>query len=249
MAKGFRKKVEIWMKARRAEHAYARELTRIARHIGAIVRALFNKNDPESLNQIDTALREYSKVLRPWAKSVSTRMVAEVARRDWKAWKSVSEDMGVLLRKEIETTPIGQRMQQLVNEQVNLITSLPLDAARRVQDLSIKSVYSGDRPAEIVADIMRTGHVTEARARLIARTETGRASTALTQARAEYADSEGYIWRTVKDSDVRPSHRRMEGKFVRWDSPPTLDRLTGHAGSVPNCRCFCEPVFKNYGIK
>jgi uncharacterized protein with gpF-like domain len=34
----------------------------------------------------------------------------------------------------------------------------------------------------------------------------------------------------------------MEGKFVRWDEPPTLDNLTGHAGALPNCRCRPEPV-------
>ena len=34
----------------------------------------------------------------------------------------------------------------------------------------------------------------------------------------------------------------MEGKFVRWDSPPTLDGMTGHAGEFPNDRCYPEPV-------
>ena len=34
----------------------------------------------------------------------------------------------------------------------------------------------------------------------------------------------------------------MEGKFVSWDSPPTLDGMTGHAGEFPYCRCYPEPV-------
>src|SRR6185437_1153848 len=94
----------------------------------------------------------------------------------------------------------------------------------------------------IVPEIMRGGEVSKSKATLIARTETGRALTALTQARAETVGSTSYVWRTVKDSDVRLSHKQMEGKVVDWDSPPTLDGLTGHAGSLPNCRCFAEPI-------
>ncbi|EFO4716945.1 phage head morphogenesis protein, partial [Escherichia coli] len=43
--------------------------------------------------------------------------------------------------------------------------------------------------------------------------------------------------------DVRHSHREMEGKFVEWGKPPTLDGMTGHAGELPNCRCYKEIVF------
>jgi hypothetical protein len=34
----------------------------------------------------------------------------------------------------------------------------------------------------------------------------------------------------------------MEGKYVAWDAPQTLDMMTGHAGEFPNCRCYPEPV-------
>ncbi|HHZ9834772.1 TPA: phage minor head protein, partial [Klebsiella pneumoniae] len=37
-----------------------------------------------------------------------------------------------------------------------------------------------------------------------------------------------------------PSHRKMKDKFVRWDNPPTLDGMTGHAGCLPNCKCWAE---------
>jgi uncharacterized protein with gpF-like domain len=42
---------------------------------------------------------------------------------------------------------------------------------------------------------------------------------------------------------VRESHKAMNGKFVRWDSPPTLsDGTTTHAGQIYNCRCYPDPV-------
>jgi len=83
---------------------------------------------------------------------------------------------------------------------------------------------------------------------MIARTEIGRASTALTQARSLALGSTGYIWRTAEDGDVRHSHAEMEGKFVSWDRPPTLDGLTGHAGALPNCRCYCEVVLPHANV-
>ncbi|EFI2486087.1 phage minor head protein, partial [Escherichia coli] len=61
--------------------------------------------------------------------------------------------------------------------------------------------------------------------------------------RALSIGSNGYIWRTAEDGDVRHSHREMEGKFVEWGKPPTLDGMTGHAGELPNCRCYKEIVF------
>uniref|UniRef100_UPI00255ADB8F DUF6883 domain-containing protein n=1 Tax=Pseudodesulfovibrio pelocollis TaxID=3051432 RepID=UPI00255ADB8F len=73
-------------------------------------------------------------------------------------------------------------------------------------------------------------------------TEVSKAGTALTRARAESVGSEGYIWRTARDGATRPSHRAMEGRFVKWSEPPTLDGMTGHAGEFPNDRCYPEPV-------
>jgi SPP1 gp7 family putative phage head morphogenesis protein len=150
--------------------------------------------------------------------------------------------MSRALRQEIREAPTGQLMQQLLREQVELIKSLPIEAAQRVHQLTMELVSSGGRAAEIVPMILASGDVTISRANTIARTEVGRTATGLTQARAVFVGSEGYQWLTARDRDVRASHRKMEGKFVRWDDPPTLDGLTGHAGALPNCRCTPLPV-------
>lgn len=127
-------------------------------------------------------------------------------------------------------------------EQVRLITSLPTEAAERVHATAREGIVKGWRADQIAAEIMKTGEVTKSRADLIAVTEVGRTSTLLTQARAEHVGSTHYVWRTAQDGDVRPSHKKMEGKVVAWNAPPTLDGLTGHAGALPRCRCYCEPI-------
>lgn len=239
-----RKVRERFSRARIAGVSYERSLRAVARQIGVLVRGMAPGPGvyPSALT---AALQQYAQMLRPWAKSVAERMAAEVAQRDYKAWMSAAREMGSLLTHEIAQTPIGERTREIVNEQVELITSLPLEAAARVQRLAVESISAtGARPKEIAAEILRTEQVTKSRALLIARTESAKASSALTQARAEFVGSEGYIWRTAGDSDVRPLHRKLEGKYFRWDDPPVIGENgeRGHPGTIYNCRCFSEPI-------
>lgn len=170
-------------------------------------------------------------------------MLEDVNHRDRQAWQELAAEMSRELRREIREAPTGEVMRGLLDEQVSLIKSLPLDAAKRVHELTIKGLEDSTRASEIAKEIAASGQVTASRANLIARTEVARSASVLTQARAQNVGSEGYIWRTSGDSDVRHSHKQMNGKFVRWDSPPTLsDGTTTHAGQIYNCRCYPEPV-------
>lgn len=230
-----------WERVRMAENSYAIKLRKLARTIGDIVGA-FPAGDPQAAARIEDILRKYADMITPWAEAVAAGMLADVSRRDEAFWARQTELMGAAMRREIMTAPTGSTLRLLQAEQVKLIRSIPLEAAQRVHKLTEEGLISSARYDGIVQDIRRTTGVTESRATLIARTEVGRASTNLAQARALHVGSEGYIWRTARDSVVRKSHKRMEGKYVRWSAPPTLDKLTGHAGCIPNCRCYPEIV-------
>jgi SPP1 gp7 family putative phage head morphogenesis protein len=170
-------------------------------------------------------------------------MVADIARRNLRAWNETSKDMGRALRRELKSAPTGALLQQLMDESVDLITTLPLTAAQQVHEIVLANLTVGVRASALIPQIIDLGSQSEVAARRIARTETARCAASLTQARAEYVGSEGYIWRTAGDSDVRESHKEMEGKYVRWDTVPKLsDGTQTHAGMIYNCRCFAEPV-------
>jgi SPP1 gp7 family putative phage head morphogenesis protein len=228
--------------ARRAEAQYARQLRGVARAVQHLVIVM--GDDPDRASELEQALRNYSDVLRPWARVAAERMLADVMRRDEAVWKQLGKEMGRALREEIQSAPTGEAMRIAMARQVELITSLPLDAARRVHELATGALYGGARPAEIREQIMLSGHVTRSRADLIARTETSRASTELTKARAEHVGSEGYVWRTAEDARVRDLHKKLAGKFIRWDDPPVAgpNGERAHAGAIFNCRCWCEVV-------
>lgn len=215
----------------------------MAKQVGSIVRGMAPDGAADRTHAIVTALQNYAKLIEPWAESVGKLMVADVAMRDKAMWRARNKEIGRHLAQELDKAPTGATLRRLQQEQVKLITSLPLEAAERVHTLAQEALVSSTRAKEIAAQILSTGDVTESRAKLIARTEVARASSNLVQARSQYAGSDGYIWRTSEDADVRESHSKMEGVYVRWSSPPTLDNMTGHAGALPNCRCFAEPIF------
>lgn len=211
--------------------------------MGLIVKGFSPDGSLKNVTALVAALREYAKTIDPWARSVAAYMLADVARRDKAMWKRTSAEIGKELRREIDQAPTGAILSSLQEQQVTLIKSLPLEAAERVHELSLEGLLSSTRAKQIAQQILATENVSLAKATLIARTEVARVAANLVQARASYAGSDGYIWRTSGDSDVRDSHAEMEGKYVRWSHPPTLDNMKGHAGTLPNCRCFAEPVF------
>ena len=249
---------ERFVRSRKATSAFHTQLTKLGKTIGTIVDKHAPGGKITNIAALRKALTDYSKLLKPWATSLVTKMHAEIDQRDAAAWTQASRAMGQSLRKEIATAPIGQAMRQVMQEQVKLITSLPVEAAERVHKLTIEGVVRGTRSEDVAKAIMESGHVSTSRARLIARTEVARTSSVLTETRARHIGSEGYIWRTSLDPDVRPalnlpakqrahfvgSHRKLEGTYHRWDEPPVSGQHgeRAHPGQIYNCRCWPEPV-------
>lgn len=238
-----RQQRQHWQHVRRAEKQYAVQLRGVARHIGQLAR-LWDPDRPETSAWVIGAMRRYAQQLWPWAKAVSERMQAEVTRRDEVAWARHSAAMGRSLAQEVRSAPTGELMRALLGEQVGLISSLPLEAAARVHEWTVRGLETSERPARVAEMIYASGHVARSRAELIARTEVARTSSKLVEARARHVGSEGYIWRTAGDTDVRPLHKKLNGVFISWDDPPVAGSAgqRAHAGQIYSCRCIPEPV-------
>jgi len=226
---------------RRSEKQYSQSLLAIANQIGEIVSGTYDGSQAGA-DKTSSVLVDYSELIGSWAEMVGQKMFEQVEREEWNQWRSVSEQISAGLRDVVGNTPVGQVAQDIVYRQIQLMKSLPLESADRVRDIqtrAIEAVINGERPDQLYEMIMQTGSVAASRAKMIARTEIGRATGALTQARALSIGSEGYWWR-IEGAGTRPSHRKMKDVFVRWDNPPTLDGMTGHAGCLPNCKCWSE---------
>lgn len=243
-----------WQRSPRLQEEYGRQLRHVAKEVARIVSGF----DPENLiSQIatmpvlDDALRRYSEILAPWAESIAARMADKCDRQDKAIWATIGRSMGAALRHELESAGTGEFQRQWMREQVTLIKSLPLDASLRVHGIVLEGQMESIRFEEVARRIMETQDVTQARATLIARTEVARAATLLTQTRAESVGSEEYVWMTANDGDVRESHRELNGKIFRWDTPPEHREGGGrvyrsHPGCIFNCRCAAIPQIPGY---
>ena len=220
----------------------------VAKQVEELARAFAQPGVSMDMAHLADMLDRYSVLIAPWARAVASRFVAEVARRDEAAWAQYAKGMSRALEAEIRTAPTGEMLRDFLETQVQLITSLPLQAAQRVHELATGQIYSGARYGELVEEIMRTGQVTRNRATMIARTETARVSSALTMVRATHVGSTHYVWRTVRDRRVRSSHKKMEGRVIAWNDPPTPDIGVPpyHAGQIWNCRCFAEVILPDH---
>jgi len=190
-------------------------------------------------------------------------MAQQVYRESGIQWRKLAQEANrrrsraifEALQQELKNTPMGIIIQDTVLQNSDLIKTIPGRLDKLLASTMAKdSALAGMRAEQLTGQIMKEfDWLLEYQARRIARTETAKAQSALTKARAENLGIEWYIWRTVQDGlRVRESHRHMEGVLVSWSNPPNPESLQGdekpnppnpyHAGNVWNCRCYSEPL-------
>lgn len=226
-----------------AENKLAAQLKKVGKIVGGIINQHTEDGAIADAGALEIALQTYSDALGPWAESVTMKIINSVAASNKRAWNAASTKLGRELKRTLNDTPVGAVAIQLQNEQVNLIKSLPIEAGQKAQAISQQALIGGIRADESAKKISDLGDITANRGVLIARTETAKANASMTQARAASVGSTHYIWRTMEDSSVRPSHAVMDGTVQRFDNPPFIEGEGHHGpGMFPNCRCFAEPI-------
>lgn len=174
--------------------------------------------------------------------------------KEWK--KAVSKTLGINI---LEDYYMGEfyrtAMEQWVDENVSLITSIPSETLGDMRKIIKDGFLNGKSTTRIMKDIQNCYDVKKSRASLIARDQVGKLNAAVTEAQQRDAGIEEYIWCDCGDGRVRDCHRALNGKKFRWDDPPEMwyvtkkgrKVMTGrhcHPGQDYQCRCRAKPVFK-----
>ncbi len=240
-----------------AERNFYKALRRVAEVSGHIVESHVDGDKLTNEKEMQKALTAYSKQIKPWATRQSAKLLEQVQRSNKRAYTNKSKAIGAALKLNVAENDVGAVALKLLNEQVALIQSIPLEAGLRAQKIAFEAAMTGSRAApdqdtvnQLQKELGLSTEVAINRAQLIARTETARATASINQARAMAVGSNQYRWHNSGDGAVRESHKiykgkRLQGQIFSWDNPPTLsDGMTGHPGTFPNCRCFAEPVFE-----
>ena len=204
--------------------------------------------------------------IRRYARSPTFRKAAEILARSMathvfsdghRTWREAARSgargrmVWRALQTEFSQTAIGNVVTDIVTRNADLIVTMPQHIAVQVTNMVERQAMDGLRPEAILEDVWaKAPYLTRSHAMLIARTESSKASTALTQARSEATGIGWYVWRTEKDRRVRDSHRLMDGVLINWNDPPSPEMLASekytygnyHAGNIFNCRCYPEPL-------
>lgn len=248
---------------KRIEQEYGRDLYNVSRQIDMMVNNFTERLDIEDekikiedISSLINSLQEYSNKLQGWAEKVSSRMVYSLENQDLKQWNQHSKRMTALMKKELTQSDIDRILKGYIDENIQLITSLPLEASQRVYDLVYSNLSTGKRASTVAKEIMKTGKVTQSRANLIARTETSKTATGLVKARAASIGLNWLVWHSTGgqggDGRTRFAHRKMDGVLMRWSDPPNPEKLFPDKkvkpygnylpGSTFNCRCWPAPL-------
>lgn len=239
-----------------AEKQFYKSLRKVAQASGHIIDSHIDAGKLVDPKQMQKALDDYARLITPWANRQSAKLLNQVQKSNTRAYKNKSKAIGTALNFGVAENDVGEVARKLLNEQVALIKSIPLEAGLRAQKIAEESFFHGNRAqpdedtiAELQKQLGLSTEVATSRAQLIAITETARANASINQARAMAVGSNQYRWHNSGDGAVRESHKTYKGKKLQgmifsWDDPPTLDDgMTGHPGTFPRCRCFAEPVF------
>lgn len=249
---------DLWEPKRRLETRYFRQLKDITDFLH---RAIASEADPYLIAKILRTSIDPA-VLSNLAHQIAVKMVTNIAVDTAKTWRvaarqsSKGRSIYEALQHEM-SGPVGSVVFKQVQSNAELIRTLPLALSQQVTDYIGRESMKGRRAADIASDIKTMfPDNSRAKALLIARTESSKTSTAITQARAQNFGMEWYEWRTSEDQRVRSSHRTMDRVLVTWNNPPAPEILAGeksqghyHAGEIFNCRCYPAPIVNPERLK
>ena len=222
----------LWMPKRRIEVAFRRALLDMAK---GIVSRVGETSDPQLIVATLEHIARTPDFIR-LSEAIAMKMVTGLFDDTARTWREAARNNGrgreiyQALQKELQGAR-GARIRALVQQNADLISTLPTNIAADVASYVDREAMKGRRASDIADEIVRMfPDDTTARAQLIARTQVSMTQTNIVRARAEDLGLDWYVWRACggNNGDGRTRYKNTLGHY--------------HAGQCPNCRCYPEPV-------
>ena len=245
-----RRRAPRTLRAIRPSHAnelwYKAELLALVRRMRAAVRA--HVAQPSGYRGKDSPTMEFESALKNAARSLgdlpgqAQRLASAAVLRsrktvDARLIAAVKGSVNVDLTGALSGTGrMASAVKLKLQENVDLITSIPIEYFDQVRTMVAENLAEGLRWESIAKEIEHIGGVTESRAKLIARDQTSKMNAAFNEVRQTELGIEEYEWQTSGDERVRESHREKDGQVFRWDTPPE------DTGEDIQCRCVAIPM-------
>ena len=148
--------------------------------------------------------------------------------------------LGVDIRGVLADAEIDSMMSVWREENVRLVRTIPPrlhdGLLNRVSATFAESPFDRQALSRVLAqEFGSSGY----NLRRLARDQTQRQISNLTQARHRQMGITEYRWSTSEDERVRETHAANNGKVFQWATPPAA---TGHPGNDVQCRCTARPI-------
>lgn len=174
-----------------------------------------------------------------------TKLTRKLSIDEWK--HVVSRTLGIDLMDDYYNGDFYREiLEQWVEQNLSLIKSIPQECLSEMQAITQAGFAEGRPITAISKDIQKAYSVSRSKALFIARDQTAKLNSEITQHQQRDAGVSRYVWSTSGDERVRESHAALDGKTFSWDEPPIVDKKTGrraHPGEDYQCRCVALPVF------
>ena len=240
---------KTFMPQRRVEKRYAAAGNTVLK---GLYRRLSGARSPFQMLEVIRGFAR-SPTMNKAAREAAQAMVTNLLKDGARGWRQAARlgSKGKMIHQALKGEIKGnEAFYAIISQNAKLIQTVPETMAERLSAKMAKGQMAGKRPEELMKDIQREfPHLSAVQARRIARTETSKASTAITRVRSESAGLLWYVWCTSDDSRVRDSHAKMDGVIVSWKKPPSPEELVRepsyghyHAGEIFNCRCYAAPL-------
>jgi len=198
-----------------------------------------------AFSNIEQKLNRQSENLDKYAKRIARNSITRGSKFHRGKWVAqINKLAGVDIRSILRDTNIEALLLEKIDENVNLIKTLQPQYLEQVREAVTEGLNRGDDFFSIRERLEQIESTNVSyRPKLIARDQMNKLTGDLNMFRQMDLGIREYVWRTVGDSAVRPSHKANNGKTFSWGSPPPS---TGHPGHDINCRCTAEPVFDKW---
>ena len=220
--------------------------------------ALFSRGVELLARQMDRALSKLEALdINSIALMMARGFVNRLNRNNDNTFKAnLRNNVGLDLKGSIEAEGLTDALKVIVSQNVALIKSVKDEYKDNIGKLLRDNVLEGNRPTNLVTQIKDIGGVTKSRAKLIARTETAKINTDMTQLRSEALGAKTYVWSASMDERTRTSHAVLNGLTMRFDDDTVYSddggltwkprsKIGGEQikpGKIWNCRCAMLPI-------
>lgn len=204
------------------------------------------RQDADPFFAILSVVRRIKAALVSAAASVASGFLFLGREIDEDTTDATDRELSRLLTIPLATAAGGEGLVEAwVAENVGLITSLGDGVLGEIEQMVLEAATGGRPTLDLAADIQTRFSVGYSRASLIARDQTAKLSSRITQEQHQRYGITKYMWSTSGDARVRQDHADLDGTIQEYANPPIADTRSGkrgHPGEVWQCRCTGSAV-------